>query len=405
MSNASENRFSGANIEEVQASALRYTVIFTGFAVCGVGIRSYTQGSDPTFLGVLIAWCLLLSIFCFRNRIGIERSVLLVLFLFSGTQFFMLRKLGLLSGAPYLLMFGFVLSGLLTEQIRLFIGAVVSIAPLLYITISVMAGASAPVPEFAAEFAALPTSWLTLAFTAALLGCLTVVIFSALTKKISSERKHYRQSVFDTMMQLSLLRDHETGSHLQRCSEFAVILLQKCQSVGFKNSIAINADVLADAVKLHDIGKIAISDAILNKPGKLTETEFAAMQRHTSVGAEIIEQIARVNEITDDPVIEMGRDIARHHHENWDGSGYPDGKTAAMEGNVISLPSRIMAIVDVYDALRSGRPYKEPFSHEKTLAIMGDMKGAKFDPDLFELFLEVAEQFDATFAVVSEYAQ
>jgi HD-GYP domain-containing protein (c-di-GMP phosphodiesterase class II) len=155
--------------------------------------------------------------------------------------------------------------------------------------------------------------------------------------------------------------------------------------------------IFEKAVKLHDIGKIAVGDSILKKPGKLTQEEFNEMQKHTLYGVEIIEQTAKTNSLENDPIVTMGIEIAKHHHENWDGSGYPHGLAYKMFADNIPLESRIMSIIDVYDALRSPRVYKEPCSHQDTLRIMTEMSGKKFDPNLFELFIQISDEFDAIY--------
>jgi HD-GYP domain-containing protein (c-di-GMP phosphodiesterase class II) len=136
------------------------------------------------------------------------------------------------------------------------------------------------------------------------------------------------------------------------------------------------------AAPLHDMGKIRIPDAILNKPGRLTDEEYAVMKRHSAYGAEIIEKTLQV--IEEEDYYNVAKNIARHHHERWDGKGYPDG----LKGGEIPLEARIMALADVYDALLSKRVYKEAFSKEKACEILREGAGTQFDPDLTRLFLK-----------------
>ena len=154
---------------------------------------------------------------------------------------------------------------------------------------------------------------------------------------------------------LSLARDTETGEHIDRVSEYARILYEAVQANSDYN-LTFARDDIVKAACLHDVGKIAISDAILKKPGKLTEEEFKEIERHCEIDADIIATISKKGKISD-PVLPIAENIARSHHENWNGSGYPNGLVATQ----IPLEARIMAVADVFDALRSKRPYKKPF--------------------------------------------
>jgi putative two-component system response regulator len=143
------------------------------------------------------------------------------------------------------------------------------------------------------------------------------------------------------------------------------------------------------ASPLHDIGKVGIPDAILLKTGKLTVDEFEVMKRHTILGSQTL---ATVRErYPKHAFINMGIAIARSHHEKWDGSGYPDG----LVGEDIPLSARIMALADVYDALRSKRCYKPAFPHEKSCELIFNGSGMQFDPGVVEAFRELQEQFRA----------
>ncbi len=132
---------------------------------------------------------------------------------------------------------------------------------------------------------------------------------------------------------------------------------------------------------LHDIGKVGINDSILLAPRKLTEEEFQIMKTHTELGHAILKG---------KPTMEMAADIAHHHHEYYDGSGYPMN----LKGNNIPLSARIVAIADVYDALRSKRPYKEPWSHLKAVQQIKNESNSHFDPELVKIFLENEEEIE-----------
>jgi putative two-component system response regulator len=135
------------------------------------------------------------------------------------------------------------------------------------------------------------------------------------------------------------------------------------------------------------VGKIAVSDAILNKPAKLTDEEFEHIKSHTAFGVEVIERIQKNS--VDDDFLEHAKIFAGTHHEKWDGSGYPNG----LKGEEIPLQGRLMAIADVYDALISERPYKKAFPHEDAVKIIEAGKGTHFDPCLVDVFLMQESEF------------
>ena len=172
-------------------------------------------------------------------------------------------------------------------------------------------------------------------------------------------------------------RDQETGMHTRRISELSRRL---ARMAGIPEE---QCEVLHFASPLHDVGKIGIPDRILLKPGKLDQTEFNIMKMHTTIGGKILSEAERY------PVIDDGSIIARQHHEKWDGSGYPSGLT----GEEIHLFARIVAIVDVFDALCSERPYKKAFPLEKVISIMEEGRGVFFEPDLLDMFLGNIDEF------------
>jgi len=147
-----------------------------------------------------------------------------------------------------------------------------------------------------------------------------------------------------------------------------------------------NINQMIQSATLHDVGKIAISDIILNKTGKFTESEFEEMKMHTVLGGEIIQNMKK--KIGESEFLDYAYIFALYHHEKWNGLGYPYG----ISGEYIPLPARLLAIVDVFDALISSRPYKETFSHEDAIKIIEDSGGSHFDPNLTKLFLSVSDQ-------------
>ena len=141
------------------------------------------------------------------------------------------------------------------------------------------------------------------------------------------------------------------------------------------------------ASPLHDIGKVGIPDKILLKPGKLTDEEFKIMKTHVNIGYDTLSKVA--HQYDKNSFLKMGMDITLYHHEKWNGSGYNNG----LSEDEIPLAARIMALSDVYDALRSKRVYKEAFSHDKSLEIIISSKGSHFDPILVDVFIQNHEEF------------
>jgi putative two-component system response regulator len=186
-------------------------------------------------------------------------------------------------------------------------------------------------------------------------------------------------------------RDHETGGHVERTSDYIEILANAMLARGMyaEELRDIDLDSLISSARLHDVGKIAIPDSILNKPGRLSTDEFEAMKSHSAEGEEIIKQMA--SRTDDNGFLRNARLFAGYHHERWDGTGYPYG----LQGDKIPLQGRIMAIVDVYDALVSERPYKKAFTEDEAIRIIMDGAGKQFDPFIADLFLEVRDQFSA----------
>jgi putative two-component system response regulator len=201
-----------------------------------------------------------------------------------------------------------------------------------------------------------------------------------------------RLEVIWRLAKASEFRDEDTGNHVMRVASY-------CRAIAEQMGCAQEfVERLFLTAPLHDIGKIAIPDAILLKPGKLTAEEWDVMRSHAETGAKILlddskaRRIFRQFEHGDaplggrDPLIEMAGNIARTHHEKWDGSGYPRG----LRGEEIPLEARIVAVADVYDALTSARPYKQPFTAEKSASIILEGSGKHFDP-------AVAAAFEACF--------
>ncbi|MHC1712179.1 MAG: HD domain-containing phosphohydrolase [Solidesulfovibrio sp.] len=178
-------------------------------------------------------------------------------------------------------------------------------------------------------------------------------------------------------------KDEETSDHIQRMSRYCELL---AHSLGLPDA---EVDLILQASPMHDIGKIGIPDSILLKPGKLTPEEWEVMKKHTIFGARILGE-------SNFELLRVGEIIALSHHEKWDGSGYPKG----LAGENIPLYGRICAVADVFDALISRRPYKEPFSNEKSLEILRAGRGSHFDPRILDVFLN---DFDKVEEIQKEF--
>jgi len=188
-------------------------------------------------------------------------------------------------------------------------------------------------------------------------------------------------------------RDDDTGAHIERTAGYCRLIAEKL----FEDKLYADIvdrdfiDNIEMASPLHDIGKVGIEDAILLKPGQLTFEEFEIMKTHVTKGYETLASVESVYH--ENAFLKLGMEISRYHHEKWDGRGYMSG----LSGEDIPLSARIMALSDVYDALRSKRVYKEPFSHEKTLGIITDGRGLHFDPVLVDVFMKHHSLFEEVF--------
>jgi len=184
-------------------------------------------------------------------------------------------------------------------------------------------------------------------------------------------------------------RDKLTGKHAEQTARNMRIMLEAMNERKIYPSLmeAWSVDTIVSSSRLHDIGKIVVSDIILNKPGKLTTDEYSDMKKHAMEGESIIGSI--ITESGEDDFLYHAKILAGSHHEKWDGSGYPRG----LKGDEIPLHGRVMAIVDVYDALISKRPYKPAFTHEKALELIRESRGTHFDPVLVDVFLEINQLF------------
>lgn len=201
-----------------------------------------------------------------------------------------------------------------------------------------------------------------------------------------------QNKILKAVAELVECRDDTTGEHIERTQHYLGIIMRAMPDQRLYAGETSNWDIglLQQSSLLHDVGKIFISDNILRKPGPLTPEEFNEIKKHADFGVSIIERIEEDDE--ENAFLSYAKIFAGHHHEKWNGAGYPNG----LSGEDIPLLGRIMAIADVYDALTSERPYKKAFTHEQAVSIMIEESGTHFDPALIRLFEQVADQFNCS---------
>ena len=197
-----------------------------------------------------------------------------------------------------------------------------------------------------------------------------------------------RNATMIGLAKLAEYRDNDTGQHLLRLQNYIELLAEDlAKTRKYRNYITREyIQDLKNSIILHDIGKVGIQDSILLKPGSLDESEFDVIKSHPCIGANVIAAIEK--NISGRSLYSLGKEIAMYHHEKWDGTGYPEG----LQGEKIPLSARITALIDVYDALISERPYKKPMTHEEAVTIISGQGGKQFDPDIVESFMNVSDQ-------------
>ncbi len=198
-----------------------------------------------------------------------------------------------------------------------------------------------------------------------------------------------QDAIITALAKLSEYRDPETGAHLQRLKKYSRLICKYLAGTDkYANLISPEfSEDLARSSPLHDIGKVGIPDAILKKPGRLTEEEFEIMQTHAQIGGDTLRSV--YEQYPSQSFIKCGMEVAYCHHEKWNGSGYPQG----LVGDAIPLSARILALADVYDALTCQRVYKAPFPRERARDIIIESRGTHFDPDIVDAFLGMESEF------------
>jgi len=185
------------------------------------------------------------------------------------------------------------------------------------------------------------------------------------------------------------VRDNETGGHIRRTQNYVRVLEQALvDQPRFRHELNDETiDLMFRSAPLHDVGKVAIPDAILLKSGKLTPEEWEIMRRHPTYGRDALAQAEAELGDQGSSFLRYAREIAHCHHEKWDGSGYPQG----LRGDEIPISARLMAVADVYDALISRRPYKQPYTHQEAIALIQEGRGGHFDPDIVDVLIGLAD--------------
>jgi putative two-component system response regulator len=233
-------------------------------------------------------------------------------------------------------------------------------------------------------------------FASSLADFMAIALTSAEQRRLKNRQGELQKHILDlqgavlrTVAELVEYRDTVTGGHVERTQFFLERLVDSLavQGVYTEELSGLEINLFLMSSQLHDVGKIAIKDEILMKPGALTDEEFEQMKKHTVLGVEIINRINGKSPST--TFLEYAKVLAGTHHEKWDGTGYPYG----LEGRNIPLMGRLMAIADVYDALTHDRPYKKAFSHEDAVDIIRRGAGTQFDPELIKVFLSCEESF------------
>jgi len=230
---------------------------------------------------------------------------------------------------------------------------------------------------------------------------LLIIVFLAVFQKLRTTIINLDKSqdmTIHSMSMLAELKDNETGTHITRTRIYCRLLSEELnRSSSYKKYLTKTyINDLEKSAPLHDVGKVGIPDSILHKPGKLTAEEFEVIKSHPVLGANVLHEAMESHQFQS--YFTIGVQLVRHHHERWDGTGYPDG----LKGYQIPLSARIMAIADVYDALRSTRPYKESFSHEKSISIIKEGSGTHFEPELVSALLRKEKDFKAVSVIYTD---
>ncbi len=217
---------------------------------------------------------------------------------------------------------------------------------------------------------------------------------NAMLKLMADKQKHMKEVLIESLSNIVEFRNLESEQHVKRIREFTICLGKSVKKLYPEYQLTEEKiETIGWASSLHDIGKIVIPDSIILKAGKLTNDEYEVIKSHTTKGAEIIEKVIRLD---NEEFCTYAYDIARHHHEKYDGNGYPDG----LRGEAISIAAQIVSLVDVYDALTSKRVYKAAYDTEKAFEMIINGQSGVFSPKLLKAFTEARQEFEA---IVKKY--
>lgn len=217
-----------------------------------------------------------------------------------------------------------------------------------------------------------------------------------LKSEIEEKTAHIRNMQAKILLSMADIvenRDGNTGGHIKRTSHVIKILIDTIREYNILPLEPAFCEAVIKAAPMHDLGKVAIDDKILRKPGRLTDEEFAIMQTHAARSGELVENILK--DVEDESFVTIAKNLARHHHEKWSGTGYPDH----LKGEDIPMEARIMAVADVYDALVSKRCYKEAMSFEQAYNVMMESMGSHFDPKLEEVFVKSRKKLEEYYSL------
>ena len=210
------------------------------------------------------------------------------------------------------------------------------------------------------------------------------------------EKERQSGLMIDILSHIVEFRNGESGLHVRNVHVLTELMLHRLQQTTDRYPLTKEQmNIIATASALHDIGKIAIPGEIINKPGRLTDEEFAIMKTHAAIGSDMLSSL---DAYQDEPLVRVGYGIARWHHERWDGRGYPDG----LKGDEIPIGAQIVALADVYDALTSERVYKKAFSHEKAIEMILDGQCGTFNPLLMDCLRNLADELPEQLRIASQ---
>jgi adenylate cyclase len=233
----------------------------------------------------------------------------------------------------------------------------------------------------------------------AALGVMTLVKFTVERGRADTagrEKTTAQRLMIQTLLSLTETRDSETGKHSRRTQQYVRLLAEQLSShPDFRDYLTPERiDLVSSLAPLHDIGKVGIPDHILNKPGELTPDELAVMRKHPEYGYEVIRKAEGRVGVRDDAILAVAKDIVYTHHERWDGTGYP----RRLSGTQIPVEGRVMAVVDVYDAVTTRTLYRPPMSHDDAIKFIVERSATHFDPAVVQAFVSAAPSFKAVSA-------